>query len=489
VVKEFGPVVALASCDLDLRHGEIHALLGENGSGKSTLAKVLAGIHHPTSGTVEIGGVAVKLRTPAEARTHGVVAVHQDILISPQLSILDNVWLGSDGLARAKTTRKDKAVRAAALLRRLLAHPIDLDRLAGELPLSDQQAVCIARALVQDHNVLVLDESTSSLDLETRDRLFEILRELTHTGTAILFVSHRMDEINEIADRLTVMRSGRTIETFTPGSKSVDELLRLLTGHDVPAEIAARQPAAEGPVTMEIRGLLLADGGPTIDVDIRGGSITAVAGLEGHGQDPFVKALWGRGDHTIRAVDHTGTLQAVTSMHRAHRLGIAYVPRDRRDESTFGRLSIRANFELPTLGVDRRFGLIQSRRTTRRFLGFAQQLGVKYGRPADAIATLSGGNQQKVVLARWLAAGPRVLLLNDPTRGVDIGAKRDIYALLRQLSDDGVTIVILSSEIEEIVEVADRALIFRNQAIGADLNGPDEVTQDSIVAAYFGVEK
>lgn len=488
LTKEFGPVVALADCSVELRRGEVHALLGENGSGKSTLAKVLAGIHQPSGGTIEVHGDEVQLRSPAGARDLGIVAVHQDILISPQLSILDNVWLGSDRLLRSKNSRREKASLAAEMLGRLMAHPVDLDRPAAELALSDQQAVCIARALVQPHDLLILDESTSSLDLETRDRLFEILRERASQGSAVLFVSHRMDEINEIADRLTVMRSGRTIDSFAPGSRTMPELLRMLTGHDVAAEIAAREPVVAGDVSVEVRGLRLHEEAPQIDVDIHAGTITAVAGLEGHGQDAFIKALWGRGDQTIRTLDRTGAMQPVTSMSQAHRLGIAYVPRDRRDESTFGRLSIRANFELPTLGRDRRLGLIQPRRTTSRFLALAERMGVTYGQHIDAISTLSGGNQQKVVLARWLAAGPRVLLLNDPTRGVDIGAKRDIYTLLRELSADGVTVVLLSSEIEEIVEVADRALVFRNHGIAADLNGPAQVTQDDIVAAYFGVE-
>jgi ABC-type sugar transport system ATPase subunit len=423
LVKEFGPVLALADCSLALRRGEVHALLGENGSGKSTLAKILTGVHRPTAGSLQVNGVAASFRSPADARAHGVVAVYQDILISPQLSVLDNVWLGSDGLLRAKRSRKEKAALAAAMLRRLLSRDVDLSRPAGELRLSDQQAVCIARALVQDHEILVLDESTSSLDLETRDRLFAILRELTAAGASVLFVSHRMDEINEIADRLTVMRSGRTIGTLRPGSVKLDELLRMLTGHDVVAELAARRSVTDGPVSIEVRGLQLVTNGPTIDADIRTGAITAVAGLEGHGQDAFIKALWGRQDRTVTAADPTGEMRCVTSWHSAFRLGIAYVPRDRRDESTFGRLGIRANFELPTVAVDSRFGLIRPKRTTRRFSQLAERMGIKYTHHADPISTLSGGNQQKVVLARWLAAEPRVLLLNDPTRGIDIGAR------------------------------------------------------------------
>jgi ABC-type sugar transport system ATPase subunit len=486
LVKQFGSVTALVDCSLELRRGEVHALLGENGSGKSTLAKILTGVHAPTSGSIHVSGDAVDLSSPADARAQGVVAVYQDILIAPQLSVLDNVWLGSDGLVRARRTRREKTTYAAAMLRRLLARDVDLNAPAGLLRLSDQQAVCIARALVQDYEVLVLDESTSALDFETRGRLFAIVRELVAAGSAVLFVSHRMDEIDEIADCLTVMRSGRTVATFRPGAKTLNEVLRLLTGQDVAAELATRRGFVEGRLSLDVVGLRLAPGGPAIDAQIHTGAITAVAGLEGHGQDAFIKALAGRPDHTVRAVDAAGETREVRSPRHAFRLGIAYVPRDRRDESTFGPLSVRANFELPTVARDRRLAMIRPRRTTRRFLPLAERLGIKYDHHADAISTLSGGNQQKTVLARWLAAEPRVLLLNDPTRGIDIGAKRDIYTVLRELRDDGVTVVILSSEVEEIVEVADRVLVFRNHAMASDLRGPDQISHDSIVAAYFG---
>ena len=488
VAKNFGPTAALVDCSLDLREGEVHALLGENGSGKSTLAKLITGVYQPTSGRISLADeMPVTLRSPAAARALGVVAVYQDILVARRLSILDNIWLGTDRLFRRTSSKRHKHSIAAETLTRLLGREIDLTRPVSDLPLSDQQAVCIARALVQEFDILVLDEATSSLDLETRNRLFEIVKSLTAAGNAVLFVSHRMDEINQIADRLTVLRSGDTVATMPAGAATEVELLSLLTGRDHVLKVRGTDPRPRGQLSLKARGLRLSPGADEIDVDIYVNQIVAIAGLEGQGQDEFLKSLWGSqvsGGHV--AVVDGDTERKITSPHVARKLGIAYVPRDRRDESTFRELTIRQNFELPTLAMDTQFGLIRESRTSTRFAHFADVLNLRYGRATDPMSSLSGGNQQKVVLARWLAMSPRIMLLNDPTRGVDVGTKREIYTILEGLRDQKVTVVLLSTEIDEILEVADRVLVFRNQHLASDLKDA-EISREAILADYFGI--
>ena len=490
MAKNFGATSALADCSLEIYPGEVHALLGENGSGKSTLAKIITGVYGPSGGTLHLDdGEPVAFQNPAVARSRGVVAVYQDILTAPILSVLDNVWLGSDGLFRSHTSEQTKRREASAMLTRLLERPIDLDVTVGSLPLSEQQACCIARALMQEFSILVLDEATSALDIAVRDRLFTIVRELTDSRRSVLFVSHRMDEISEIADRLTVIRSGRTVATMRANDLNEGRLLGLLTGRDNVAQEkpAALRPDRQGTVVLKVRDLALGPGVATENVDIREGEILALAGLEGHGQEEFLDALWGFGAAVGKVYAVAGDSEAeVTSPYSAKKLRIAYVPRDRRAEAGFADLSVRQNFALPTLQMDTKLGMISNRRSDSRFRTFASSLRLRFGRVEDPMRSLSGGNQQKVILARWMALSPRVLLLNDPTRGVDLGTKREIYALLRELRDQRVTVVCLSSEIDEILEVADRVLVFRQNQVACNLRGPD-VRRDAILAAYFGM--
>ena len=486
LAKSFGATAALSDCSLKIRAGEVHALLGENGSGKSTFAKLVTGVYEPDSGSICLGsGNPTRFRSPADARNQGVVAVYQDILVAPSLSVVENVWLGSDGLFRSRTSKATKRDLAAATLERLLARDIELDAPVRSLSLSDQQACCLARAFVQNFQVLVLDEATSTLDLECRNRLFEMVRELTAAGKGVLFVSHRMDEIFDLADRITIVRSGYSVATLRTADATEPELLELLTGATVQREVENRRPC--GPVVMRVRSRDAEgpDASPT--VEICRDQITALAGLEGHGQTDFLLSLWGAGDTGKRVnVVRDGSDFDVTSPYHAKKLGIAYVPRDRRTETTFAELSLRQNFELPTIHKDVRFGLIRSSLTDKRFGHFADEFGIVYRRSGDPIRSLSGGNQQKIVLARWLALDPQVLLLNDPTRGVDIGTKHKIYSVLRSLRDRGVTVVINSSEIDEILELADRVIVFRGGMVAEDLSEV-RVTRENILKGYFGL--
>jgi ABC-type sugar transport system ATPase subunit len=494
LAKAFGATRALRDCSFELRPGQVHALVGENGSGKSTLVKILSGVHTADTGAIEIDGKPVRLRSPIESQRHGVATVFQEVLVAQDRSVYHNVWLGSDGLWRSRGPDAEKRKQASALLDELLGRDVDLGAGVEDLSLSDRQACCIVRALLRQPQVLILDEATSALDVATRDRLFAMIGRIASAGAGIIFITHRMDELTELGDRITVMRSGTTVAELDRGKWTVPELVHLMTGAESLTEAAGvgtRKSAKEreGEVLLSTHGLRLAEGRATIDVQIRAGELIGIAGLEGHGQQAFLEALRGAEVYAGEVMYHgAGDPRPVTSPIGAARDGIVYVPRERGAEATFPWMSIRENFGLPTLGQDTRFGLIQPDRTRRRFEAYAKRLNITFGHLDDQITTLSGGNQQKVIIARWLSANPRVLLLNDPTRGIDVGAKADVYALLMSLVTDGMAVVMLSTEVDEHVELMDRALVFREHEVFREITRA-ELTRKSLVAAFFGEQE
>ena len=491
--KSFGATRALHDCSLEIRAGEVHVILGENGSGKSTLVKLLSGVQRPDQGSFEIGGQPVTgFSSPAAAARAGVVAVFQEVLVAEPCSVLDNIWLGTDRLFRDGMPRAERERQARAVLEALLLDPPDLDRPAEDLPLSDRQACCIARALVRRARVLILDEATSALDVATRDRLFALLRRLRAEQVAIVFISHRMDEIAEIGDRITVMRSGSVVGSRLRGEASTAELMQMMTGEQ-PGAVAAYERVARDQITgdpvLSISDLRLTAECAPISFELRAGELVGLAGLEGHGQDLFLKGAWGgrvAGGQVLR-LSKDGSTQ-ITSPAVAARSGVVYVPRERRSEALLTHMSIRANFVLPTVARDTVWGRVSDRHGQRRLDRYVKQLRIRMGDPGDAIETLSGGNQQKVVMSRWLAADPQILLLNDPTRGVDIGAKRDLYALLEQLTAQGVAVLMLSTEVDEHIELMDRVLVFRDGQLAAEIARAD-LSRGALISSFFGTEQ
>lgn len=484
VSKRFGATRALVDAYLHIQPGEVHTLLGENGSGKSTLVKIIGGVHRPDDGEFTLDAAVVEPRGPRHMNTLGIAVVFQEVLTAASQSVLDNIWLGSDGLFARKLSRSKQRQIAAETLGRLV-DGIDLDSAAGQLSLSDRQAVCIVRALVREPRILILDESTAALDVRTRDRLFAEMHRLTAAGVGILFISHRMDEVQEISDRVTVLRSGRTISSVDRAELSIAQLIADMTGTSGHFERSQREHAL-GDTTLragEVR--LRADAAP-IDFELRSGELVGLAGLEGQGQDAFLKRLSGITGGAGMVTRVLGPDIDVRQGNGA-KLGVAYLPRERRGESLFESMSIRENFALPTLRQDRRGFFINAKRMRERFGEYVSSLGIRIGGQDNPISSLSGGSQQKVLLARWLATDPKVLLLNDPTRGVDIITKREIYATLDRLCANGMSVVMLSSEVEELVELVDRVLVFRDQEVFAEIPR-ERLSTEAVVAAYFGQE-
>ncbi len=492
VAKAFGPTQALRDCSVELRRGEVLSIMGENASGKSTLVKILSGVHRPDSGEIELAGTKVDhLGSPRQAQALGIATVFQEILVVPQQRVLTNIWLGSDRMFKRRFSDEERRRRGREALAELIDSP-RLGATAGTLPLSDRQALCLARALVREPRILILDEATSALDVATRDRLFTVIRRLREQGCGIMFISHRMDEVEEIADRVTVMRSGDSVATLDRADVNTRRLVELMTGvKDAGEEMRPTVEVGErvrDRVLVRATGVRLHDRAAAIDFEIKAGELVGVAGLEGHGQDRFLRVLAGApavdGEVVCMTEDKP---RALRNPSDALASGIAYVPKDRRTEGIFATRSILENFQVSTLPADRKYGLVRRYLTERRFDRYAQMMNIKTGHRGNVITSLSGGTQQKVVIARWLATTPKVLLLNDPTRGVDIGTKGDIYQVLTDAAAAGVAVVMLSTELIELVELMDRVLVFREGELFTEL-AREALTRPRLVASYFGRE-
>jgi len=463
IVKTFPGVRALDGVDLVVRPGEVHCLLGQNGAGKSTLIKVLAGAHRPDEGEIHWRGGPVSLSTPDTAISLGISTIYQELDLVAGLSVAENIFLGHE-MSRGGVLRRGQTRKAArALLARLGHQEIRVDREVGTLPASGQQIVSMARALSHDTRLIVMDEPSAALDQQEVQALFRVIRELTSQNVAVVYISHRLEEIRQVGDRVTVLKDGRTVATDLPArSTETADLIRLMTGRDIEFVFPERTgPAADAPVVLEVEGLALARKFEDVGFSVRAGEIVGLAGLVGAGRSEILESVYGarRPDRGTVRVD--GKPLRAGSVGAAVRAGVGLAPEERKSQGLLLDQAVYRNITVSSLGRFARAGFLDSSAERAAATDLTEALDVRPTGVERPVRTLSGGNQQKVVLARWLLRDCRVLLLDEPTRGVDVGARSEIYALVRTLASRGVAVVVVSSEMEEVLGLADRVLVVR----------------------------
>ena len=489
--KSFGAVRALIDGSVTLRRGEVHALLGENGAGKSTLVKVLAGVHQPDSGTLTVNGQEVTLHGPASARAAGIAVIYQEPTLFPDLTVAENMFIGRQPLRQGnwkvggrRIDRRAMRDEAAAIFDRL-GVPLDPARLARGLSIADQQVVEIGKALSLDARVIVMDEPTAALSAAEVDRLFEVTRTLKAQGAAVLFISHRLEEVFAICQTVTVMRDGKHVLTSDLAGLSANDLVRAMVGRD----LAERPPEAAGATVGEpvLTVERLTREGVFTDVSftVRSGEIVALAGLVGAGRSEVARAVFGIDRYDAGAVTIRGRRLKKASPTSAMAAGIGFVPEDRRQQGLVMDMSIQQNVALASLPALRKGGLIRSSAERAMATDWGSRLKIKYGRLTDPVSMLSGGNQQKVVLAKWLGRKPSVLIVDEPTRGIDVGTKAEVHNLLTGLALDGVAILMISSELPEVLGVADRILVMREGRLTAEFSHAD-ASAETVMSAAMG---
>ncbi|MEV0596037.1 sugar ABC transporter ATP-binding protein [Nonomuraea cavernae] len=484
VSKSFGAVKALRDVSLELFAGEAHALAGENGAGKSTLVKTLAGVHRPDSGQVLLDGEPVVFAGPADAQQAGVAVIYQEPTLFPDLSVAENIFMGRQPRrALGRIDRRSMHAQARALFGRL-GVTLDPEQPSRGLSIADQQLVEIAKALSRDARVLIMDEPTAALSGNEVARLFSVVEALREHGCAILFISHRLDEIFSLCQRVTTLRDGAWIAGEPVAGLTHDDLVRRMVGRELGA-LYPKQDAAVGDVALSVERLTREGVFTDVSFEVRRGEIVALAGLVGAGRSEVARAVFGVDRWDAGSVTVDGRHLPAGSPTAAMDAGLALVPEDRRQQGLVMELSIERNIGLTGLRSLRR-GLTISRKAERdRAADWAVRLRLKFARLGDGVGVLSGGNQQKVVLAKWLATEPSVLIVDEPTRGIDVGTKAEVHRLLSELAGQGIAVLMISSDLPEVLGMADRVLVMHEGRLAAEIPRA-EATEESVMNAATG---
>lgn len=485
VTKRFGGAVALSGVDFDLLRGEIHGLLGENGAGKSTLMKILSGVHSPDEGEITVRGETVHFSSPADAKARGIGMIYQELAIMPSLSVAENVFLGRHpttalGLIDWKRMRRE----AAESLHRL-GIDIDVTERMGNLSLGTQQLVEIARIAYSGANIIILDEPTSALSVPEAERLFRLMRDLRAHGTSMVFISHFLEDVIAVADRVTVLKNSRNVATLPNRGLTKHKLIELMIGSDatVLAEGYERgvtlPPPGDGPVALHVTGLTAPGAFRDVSFEVRAGEVLGMFGHLGAGMTEIARALFGRLSPASGTIALDGQAVSIPSPSRAKRLGIAYLTENRRT-TIFPRHEVYKNITLAHL--DRLVpAVFRHPAEVAVATDLVHQTGVRPANPLMRAGHLSGGNQQKVVLAKWLTKTPRLLILNEPTRGMDVGAKREVLNLVKRLKSEGVAIILMSTEPETVMAESDRIVVFSKGSITKEFVN-ERVTKEALMA-------
>ncbi|WP_339694206.1 sugar ABC transporter ATP-binding protein [Celeribacter baekdonensis] len=487
IAKSFGPVHALRDVSFELRAGEIHALAGENGAGKSTTMKIVDGILQPDRGDIRIDGTPIRIRSPLDAQALGIGFVHQEIALCPDISVAENIFMSAIA-AQGRGWMNYAALETKA--RKILSEFCDVDprQKVGTLSISNQQLVEIAKALTLDARILILDEPTSALTEAETSKLFQIVHRLKEQGMGIIHISHRMAEVFDHCDRVTVFRDGEYVTCLEVAQSCPQEVVSNMVGRDLLQLYPAKASQRPGKPLLEVEGLsdghLLAD----ISLTVRQGEILGIGGLIGAGRSELAKAICGLRPHTSGTTRLAGKEVAIPDFATALAHGVVYVSEDRKGEGLFLDLPISQNVSSLRLSqVSTRLGLVDRRAETEQAERLGRTLRLKAGRPEDPPSTLSGGNQQKVALARMLSVDPKVVFLDEPTRGVDVGAKSEIHAILRDLADAGVGVVVISSELPELIGLADRIMVLHEGRISGEITCEHDMTEEAIIHLASGL--
>ena len=483
IAKRFGATQALEDVSLALHPGEVHALLGENGAGKSTLIKIMTGVYQPDRGEILLAGKDIAIRNTAEAQRHGIAAIYQEPMLFPDLNVAENIFISHHG--RGVVVGWRRMFREAEAILAELGVSLDVRSPARGLTLAAQQSVEIAKAISLNVRVLIMDEPTASLSAHEVGQLFKLVRDLRDQGVAILFVSHRMEEVFEIADKVTVFRDGRLISTLPRAEATPQRAIADMVGREM-GLLAKRPPAPQGDLLLEVRGLGRDGVFEDVSFEVRRGEVLGFAGLIGAGRTDVALALFGIAPASAGTIRFAGKDVTVRSPEEAMRLGIAYVSEDRRQLGLSLPMSISANITLPIL---RRYlnglGLVRRAEENATAEAWRQRLSIRTPSVDLAVAKLSGGNQQKVMLSKWLNTKPALLIVDEPTRGIDVGAKVEVHTIIAELANEGMAIIVISSDLPEVLALSDRVLVMREGRQMAIL-GADEADQERVMTAAMG---
>lgn len=493
ISKHFSGIRALEAVDFACSAGSIHGILGENGAGKSTLIKIMSGVLQPDAGEIRLEGRPVAFASPRAAGEAGIVCMFQELSLIPDLTVADNLSISDPPRRLGLIDRRAQKARAEQLLARVRCEDVDPNALVRELSLSRRQMIEIAKALGRDPKVLILDEATSALTARDVQTVYDLLADLKSRGVASLFISHRMHEVDALCDTLSVFRNGRHIETFAKGEKNGREIVKLMIGRDVEAQFPPRPPkrpdTQKDEPLLKVSGLTWEDRLNGIDLCVHRGEIVGLGGLDGQGQKELLLALFGvleqvEGEITI-AGQRGGPASPAAAKSGSTRM--ALVPEDRKTEGLMLGMSIADNLLAACQARISRGPFIDPQRARQAVADGIAKLQIKVGSPQDAVMTLSGGNQQKVVIAKWLMIDPDIILLNDPTRGIDVGTKQEIYRLMRDLADAGKAILFYSSDYAELIGCCDRVAVLYGGRVVSEQSG-EGITEESLVAASLNID-
>ena len=485
--KHFPGVHALKGVDFELSKGECVALLGENGAGKSTLIKVMGGAHRPDSGTIQLDGKEVSFHKPTDSLDAGIAIIYQEFNLVPGLSATENMFLGMEPSDYGWVRRSEEKRKAKEILARIGAD-VEPDTMCDQLTVAEKQLVEIAKALVRDARILVMDEPSAALTNQEVDKLYDLVDELKSQGIGIIYVSHRLEEVERLADRAVIMRDGARVGELNRDELDRKRIIEMMVGRSMDAEFPNHE-RSPGEVRLRAKNLIRGNKVKGISLEVRGGEILALTGLVGAGRTETVRLLFGADVRDSGTIELDGKALNISSPSDAIEEGICLLTEDRKEQGLVLGLSVRENFGLPNLKAFSSYGLIDRKKELGEFKTYIDSISIKISGPDQLAGQLSGGNQQKVVLAKWLEKNAEILIFDEPTRGIDVGAKFEIYQWMNRLAEQGKGIIMISSELPEVLGMSDRIMVLKEGELMGEVANSPEVTQEQLMALAIGVAK